>query len=174
MPYINERVVYQLPGMSAALVKRDLIYRTEGETSLHMDVYTPSNLPPTTRLPAVFFIHGGPNGDETALKNNGIYRSYGELSTACGFIGITFDHRYATSQQLRFSESDVSAAIAFVRTHAEEMQVDPDRLGLWIFSGGGPLLSGFLRERRPISDASLPAMLCSICEGMLQLTLPRR
>jgi acetyl esterase/lipase len=41
----------------------------------------------------------------------------------------------------------VSAAIRYVSEHAGALGVDGDRLAVWAFSGGGPLLS--LRDRPP-------------------------
>lgn len=37
--------------------------------------------------------------------------------------------------------------VDYVRTHATELHVDPERIALWYFSGGGPQLSWALRER---------------------------
>jgi acetyl esterase/lipase len=103
------------------------------------------------RLPAVLLVHGGPFRADLPLqpKDWGIYVSYGELMAATGLIGVTFNHRLYGFDQQQQAASDIAAAIDYVRTHAADLHVDPDRLCLWTFSGGGVQLSGPLRERPP-------------------------
>jgi acetyl esterase/lipase len=75
------------------------------------------------------------------------FQSYGELVAASGLIGVTFNHRFHHPLQFPDSRSDVLAAIEFVRGHAREFGIDAERIGLWIFSGGGPHASWLLRDR---------------------------
>ena len=42
----------------------------------------------------------------------------------------------------------MGALIDYVRTHADELNVDPDKIILWVFSGGGPLLTVGLDPQR--------------------------
>ena len=60
---------------------------------------------------------------------------------------MTFNHRLHAPTDYGRAQSDVAAAIEYVRSHAAELNVDPDRIALWFFSGGGPLLSAVLRDR---------------------------
>jgi acetyl esterase/lipase len=53
----------------------------------------------------------------------------------------------AGSLPIGTAESDVMAAVDYVRANSNAIGVDPDRIGIWAFSGGGPLLSWCLRER---------------------------
>lgn len=69
--------------------------------------------------------------------------------------GIPFNHR-STERGTRTAEvaSQVAAAIAFVRAHASELEVDAERIGVWAFSAGGPFaLAPVLRERRALVRA---------------------
>src|SRR5205823_4275470 len=79
----------------------------------------------------------------------GVYRSYGELAAASAFVGATFNHRYHSRAQLDEAAGDIAAAIVYLREHADWFHLDPDRLCLWAFSGGGPHLSFALRDRPP-------------------------
>ena len=95
------------------------------------------------------FIHGGPIAPELPLAPAewGVFRGYGALAAASGWIGVTFTHRFYGFDALGQAEGDIAAAVAYVRAHAEELGVDADRLCLWAFSGGGPFLASALRER---------------------------
>jgi acetyl esterase/lipase len=149
MDMLRKRLVYQIPGMEATTVRRDVPYLKDGDATLHMDVYSPPGLPDDARLPAMILVHGGPFRADLPLqpKDWGIYQSYGELMAASGLVGVTFNHRlYGFDQQVQ-AAGDIAAAIDYVRTHADELHIDADRLGLWTFSGSGTQLSGPLRER---------------------------
>lgn len=112
-----------------------------------MDVYLPPGLGPGERRPAILFVHGGPVGEGMKPKGMGVFKSYGALAAASGFVGVTFDHRYYGPASLTEADQDVAALEAHVRAQAADLHVDEERLALWAFSGGGPFLSRTLRER---------------------------
>lgn len=150
---VEARVVYEVPGMDAVEVRRDIPYKTVEGRTLRMDVYQPAGLAQDERRPGVVFVHGGPlapgvfPAEILSPKNWGTFVSYGELMAASGFVGVTFNHRYRGLENLDVSVGDVASAIGYVREHAAELHLDPDRLALWVFSGAGPHLSLPLRER---------------------------
>ena len=144
----SKRIVYRVEGMSEVRVQRDVVYRRDAGAELEMHVYAPAHLSSGARLPAVFFIHGGPIPAElTPPTQWGVFVSYGELAAASALVGVTLNHRLHAPADFERSQADVAAAIDYVREHAAELNVDADRLALWYFSGGGPLLSAVLRER---------------------------
>jgi acetyl esterase/lipase len=144
---LRRGLVYQIPAMGTAQVHRELVYRQDAAAALQMDIYRPPQLPAAVRLPVICFIHGGPIKADLPLapKAWGVYTDYGQLAAASGCIGITFNHRYYGFDQLATAAEDIAAAIAYVRTQADVYQIDPERICLWVFSGGGPFLSPFLR-----------------------------
>ncbi|MGH9163827.1 MAG: alpha/beta hydrolase [Vicinamibacteraceae bacterium] len=141
---IRMRVVFSVPGMDTVNVRRDLAYKNADGDSLHMDVYSPAG-PPRPR-PAVILVHGGPI-PKVGAKNMGVFVSYGELLAASGFVAVAFDHRFLGPGRLTDAGRDVADLVAHVRKNAASLGVDPERLALWAFSGGGPLLAAPLRER---------------------------
>jgi len=141
---IRLRVVFTVRGMDAVSAQRNVPYKTADDQSLHMDVYSPPG--PRRARPAIVFIHGGPI-PRIGAKNMGVFLSYGELAAASGFVAVTFDHRFLAPARLPDAAADVADLITHVRTNAEALGVDADRLALWAFSGGGPFLAGPLRER---------------------------
>jgi acetyl esterase/lipase len=140
-------VVYRVPGMDKVVVRRNHVYKTAGKTPLELDVYMPAGLAPGERRAAVVFVHGGPVPPELRPKDWGAYVSYGGLAAASGLIGITFNHRFNSPAQVPDAAGDVAELIEHVRGNAEAFHVDPDRLALWAFSGGGLFLSATLAER---------------------------
>ncbi len=141
---IRMRVVLRVPGMDAVQVRRNVVYRTAAGQPLHMDVYSP---PGSRRArPLVILVHGGPI-PRTGAKNMGVFVSYGELLAASGFVAVAFDHRFLAPDRLVDAREDLAEVVAQVRSGAGPLGGDPDRLALWVFSGGGPLLTAPLRER---------------------------
>jgi dipeptidyl aminopeptidase/acylaminoacyl peptidase len=142
------RLVYNVPGMARASVKKNITYKRASDRDLKMDAYLPPGLRPGSELPVVIFIHGGqvPSNLLTEPKVWGVFISYGQLMAASGLAAITFNHRYYSPTSLRDSESDVADLIKYVRDHAASLNIDSDRICLWAFSGGGPLLSFALRD----------------------------
>jgi acetyl esterase/lipase len=147
------KVVYSVPGMDKAEVRKNLVYKKDGLDELKMDIYLPPNLAASERLPVILFIHGGPLGANPSpgAKEWPFFQSYGRLMAATGFVGVTFDHRYVSGKMndMETSFSDVEAAIRFVRTNAASNHIDPDRVALWAFSGGGPHINIALHGETP-------------------------
>src|SRR6266542_3795691 len=126
------RVVFQIPGMEAATVRRDLTYRQAAGGSLELDVYTPPG--PLRPRSTILFLHGFPVPPGAKIRGAGQYVSWAQLVAASGLTSVPIDWR-GDSAELR-------DAIQFVRQRAPELGVDPDRLALFGFSaGGGPMLA---------------------------------
>ena len=144
----QKRVVYQVPGMDRVQVERDRVYALGQGDELKLDVYKPAGVAASVRLPGVVFIHGGPlPADLRPLpKDWGVYKSYGELIAASGMIGITLNHRFHGWEQLEQAMGDVTAALRYIQTHGDALNLDGERLCLRAFSGGGSLLSGALNK----------------------------
>jgi acetyl esterase/lipase len=161
---IRMRIVFSVPGMDAVAVRRGLEYKRGDIEPLYMDLYSPAG-PPALR-PAVILIHGGPI-PLIGARNMGVFQSYGELLAASGFVAVTFDHRFLAPSRITDAAQDVSDLLTHVRVNAGTLGIDPQRLALWAFSGGGPFLAAPLRER--------PAWLCAVVAyyAALDLAEPR-
>jgi len=143
---VKMRAVLRLPGMDKVQARRDLVYKQAGEQALTCDVFTPSGWPAPERYPAVVMIHGGPIPPGKNAKNMGIFQSLGELIAASGLVGIAFGHRFYSGAHLVEASGDVRDLLRYARENAATLGIDPDRLALWAFSGGGPFVSTALRE----------------------------
>jgi len=147
--WFQKRIVYTVPSMDRVRVERDVTYRTVDGAALKMDVYAPPEPAGADRRAIVFFVHGGPVPPDLGAKNLGVFRSYGELLAASGFVAVTFNHRLHGPADYDRSGQDVAAAVDFVRGGAARFQADPERTAVWAFSGGGPLLAAFFRDPAP-------------------------
>ncbi|HEY7639161.1 MAG TPA: alpha/beta hydrolase [Steroidobacteraceae bacterium] len=147
-PDFSKPIVYHVDGMRDVRVRRDVVYKRDAGADLEMNIYAPARLSGEARVPAVFFVHGGPIPAQiTPPTQWGVFMSYGELMAAAALVGVTFNHRLYAPSDYERSQADVAAAIDYVREHAAELNVDAERIALWYFSGGGPLLSSVLRDR---------------------------
>lgn len=155
---IPREVVYRVPGMDRVRLVKDVVYKKTAGESLTMDLYQPGE---AGTHPIIFFIHGGylPPNLATKPKDWGVYKSYGRLAAASGFVGVTFNHRYYSFESMPDAQKDIDDAIAYVRQHASEYHADPDRVVLWAFSGGGAFLAAPIRSPQPFVR-SLLAFYC--------------
>ena len=136
-----------MPGTDRVRVDRNRPYKTVSGVGLLADVYRPADT--ADPYPAVVLIHGGPVPAGSIPKNMGCFVSWGETLAASGLAAVTFNHRFYGGAQLFEAARDVEDAVAWVRSEAVELGIDPTRLALWAFSGGGPFLSLALREGAP-------------------------
>lgn len=120
--------------------------RRQTPDGLELDLYTPPAAKGAT--PCVILIHGGPIPANllTSPKNWELFRCYGRLLAASGLSAIMFDHQFYGPEQARLALSDIQRVVGYVHEHGQEFNIDVERLCLWAFSGGGILLSPFLRQ----------------------------
>jgi len=121
---------------------KDIEYGQAGKVALHMDAHIPDGKGP---FPAAILVHGGAwvTGDRT----NSVRPLLQPLSDA-GFAWFSISYRLAAdvarnpvgaAMQLGTAESDVRRAVAFVREHAPEYRVNPNKIALIGESAGGQL-----------------------------------
>jgi acetyl esterase/lipase len=133
------------PGMANVVVTRGLTYTP----NLTLDVYRPSAQ--GGRRPALIFVHGGlvanqPSPLPTTWPS---YQSWGRLAAASGWVGVMFNHRLTTADNVVDAESEVRAAIKYVRDNAATLGVDADRLCIAFYSAGGQIAAAALHDPQP-------------------------
>jgi hypothetical protein len=140
----GQGLVYSVPGMEKVKVHPDIVYKQDTYGERNLDIYTPSGLTSDARLPAVIFVHGGPLGENPPkLKNTPFFKSYGKLMAASGLVGVVIDHRFTSidKKALDTTFADIEESILFVKSISASYNIDPDRIALWVFSGGGTCIS---------------------------------
>ncbi|MCT2280926.1 hypothetical protein M3G91_25270 [Micromonospora chalcea] len=96
------------------------------------------------RHPAVVIVHGVPGPPEAPdARDWPLYRGYGALLAEAGVLAAIPRLTVASPDDLYTVAARVAAAAELLRA---DPRVDPDRLGLWFFSGAGLLLGDWLRD----------------------------
>jgi acetyl esterase/lipase len=62
---------------------------------------------------------------------------------------VVINHRLHGPTDYVTAQTDVAAAIAYAHEHAAALGIDGERVAVWAFSGGGPLLSQYMRSCPP-------------------------
>ena len=151
--------VYSVPGMDNVEVRHDIVYKSvdgaKAKLDLKLDVYIPAGAKSDQRFPAVILISGG-GADPPDWRDAGVYVSYGRILAALGFAGVTFSKRYRRGPEGSLEGlEDFNDMVRYVRSHASELHIDPDRVAFWAFSGGGTLLSPALSQMEPFARAAV-------------------
>ncbi len=105
------------------------------------DLYLPASADP---VPLAVLVHGGPMREEPVATPRGwpVFRGYAAALVARGIAAAVFDHAVLRSLDYAAATARLTEVVAAARAHAG---VDPGRVAVWAFSGGGPLVSDLLR-----------------------------
>jgi len=126
-----QEVVYAVPGMDRVVVRANVPFKKIEGGELKLDLYYPPDAKKGEKLPAVVFINGVGDQPSSKLKDWGIYKSWGRLVAASGWIGVNFEARGPYDQ----SGPDIRDAFAFLRKDAANLGIDADRIAAWVCSG---------------------------------------
>lgn len=123
------------PVPAGVTAHRDLAYVAGGHERQKLDLFVPES--PATPRPLVIWIHGGgwSAGDKSGcppLRQGWAQRGYAIASL-----------NYRLSQHAVFPAQieDCKAAIRWLRAHARQHRLDPERFGVWGSSAGGHLVA---------------------------------
>ena len=113
--------------------ERDIPYTKAGGTELKLDIAAPEK--GDGPFPAVLVIHGGAwrAGDKGNL--GGVLREF----AAHGYVAVSPQYRFCPKELFPAQVHDVKAAIRWMKAHAKERRIDPERIGAIGFSAGGHL-----------------------------------
>lgn len=122
-------------GADEAKVKeeRDIVYTKAGGTELKLDLATPAQ--GDGPFPAVLVIHGGA---WRAGDKKDVGRVLSEFA-ARGYVAVSPQYRFCPKEVFPAQVHDVKAAVRWMKAHAKERKIDPDRIGATGFSAGGHL-----------------------------------
>ncbi len=149
-----KRTVYEIPGMDAVMIRRDVSY-APGDAGAHaIDLYYPTHVNEGVSLPAVLFVAGFPDpGFERfagcKFKETAGYISWAQLVAASGLVGITYSNQEPVA--------DLDRVVAYLRQNSAELGIDARRIRLWACSGNVPAALGLLMQKAevPFSSALL-------------------
>jgi acetyl esterase/lipase len=127
----GDRLVPALPKDTQKL--RDLPYVTNGHERQKLDLYLPPGA--TNPLPLIIWVHGG--AWKGGSKDNCPALRYLQSGYAVASINYRLSQHAIFPAQIE----DCKAAIRWLRTHAKEYQLDPNRFAAWGSSAGGHLVA---------------------------------
>ena len=128
------------PGRNAASAgdadisaQKDVSYGSVAGENLLLDVYAPAVTSGKPR-PAVILIHGGgwTGLDKSTLTN------MSKFLARFGYVAFSVNYRLLSGGQNQWPAQldDVQRSARWVRAHAAQYNVDPDRIGSWGHSAG--------------------------------------
>jgi acetyl esterase len=143
---------YIVPG-----AKGGIVYRRVDGRELRLDAYIQRR---GGRRPAVVVIHGGgfSAGSRVAFVGQIL-----ETLTGAGYNWFSVDYRLGGPDRRQDALDDVRAALAFIRDHAKELRIDPDRVAL-VGEDAGASLAALLAAERP-AGVRAAALIGGLYEG---------
>lgn len=110
----------------------DVVFAEHDGAKLAGDFYRPKGL---AKAPVLVAIHGG--GWRAGTR--AFYRYWGLFLARAGYAVFAIDYRLGKPGRYPAAVYDAKAAVQFMRAHAAEFDIDPDRIGLMGDSAGGYL-----------------------------------
>jgi acetyl esterase/lipase len=114
-------------------LRTDVVYAEAGGVPLRFDHYRPVQA--TGATPAVVFVHGGGwmRGDPSQAAGNALHFAREGIAT------VSISYRLAPASRFPAPLDDVRHGLRWVRAHAGELGIDPERLALLGVSAGAHL-----------------------------------
>lgn len=165
-------------------VERNVVFGMYSGLALLMDVYHPEN----PNGYGIVFISGSGwtrelGLDAVPLKETGQEQIYAVPLAAAGYTVFGINHRAAPRFRHPAHLEDAQRAVRFVRHHAREFGIDPDRIGAMGGSSGGHLASllgvldgdGMADDASPVNreSAKVQAVVARAAPTDLTLSPPR-
>jgi len=116
-----------------AKVLRDLEYIPGGGERNRLDLYLPANS--ANPLPVIVWVHGG--AWRAGSKDNCPARRF----VARGYAVASINYRLSQHAVFPAQIEDCKAALRWLRAHAAEYHLDPERFAAWGSSAGGHLVA---------------------------------
>ncbi|NSW54966.1 MAG: alpha/beta hydrolase [Armatimonadetes bacterium] len=115
-------------------VVRDVTYLTVDGRALRLNIARPKT-PPADPMPVIVFIHGGAwrSGNADPSRNYPLAQR--------GYFTASIEYRLSQEALFPAQIHDCKAAIRWIRKYARELNVDPNRIGVWGSSAGGHLVA---------------------------------
>lgn len=119
-------------------VQEGIVYTSPSHRPLHMSLFLPENAQSEAR-PCVLLMHGGAwvGGSRHQL------RWYGRHFAAAGYVAASISYRKLPRHRFRDSVQDAKTAVCWLKEHASDYGIDPNRIIAFGNSAGG-YLAGML------------------------------
>lgn len=152
--YVGERVKTLQPD-------RTVVYKTVGDRELKLHIFKPEGWKPTDKRPCFHIIHGG---GWQGMDPSRMYPFAADMAERYGMVGIAPEYRlYKPDKSVTVFDcvSDARSSVRYVRSHAEDFGIDPDKIVVAGASAGGHLATStalFGEVYEPEEDDSVSSM----------------
>lgn len=113
--------------------EKDVVYGHAGNVDLKLNLARPTNA--TAPLPCLVVIHGG----GWSAGNKDAHSDLAKLAATKGYVSATVGYRFAPDHVFPAQVNDVKCAVRYLRAHADQYHLDPNRIGAVGFSAGAHL-----------------------------------
>ena len=142
------------------------IYAQRDDGPLKADVYVPEGEGP---FPGVLVVHGG----AWRMGSRGQLSGVAQMLAEQGFTAIAISYRLAPTHKFPAQILDCKDAVRWMRSNAERLKIDPERIGGFGYSAGAHLVSllGTTDEKDGLEGGDDPQSLpstrlqCVACGG---------
>jgi acetyl esterase/lipase len=119
-------------------IRPDVSYADNDNPRQQVDIYLPKDASAGEPLPVVLFIHGGgwSGGDR-----KGYMAPASTLAFGGKYAAISVGYRMSSEAKWPAQIHDCKAAVRWVRAHAKELNIDPNKIGATGSSAGGHLVT---------------------------------
>ena len=115
----------------------NISYREGDSKSWKLDLAMPENFGTTPR-PAIVIVHGG--GWRAGSKKDLVYRDLLLDYAFQGYLTVSVEYRFDQEAAFPACIEDVKCAVRWLRAHAKEYNVNPDKIGAFGHSAGAHLV----------------------------------
>jgi acetyl esterase len=120
---------------------RTVVYKKIGDRELRLHLFEPAGWKPTDRRACFVAIHGGgwTSGDARRMY------PYADHYAKLGLVGISLEYRLIPKTRMTGPHEcamDGRSALRYLKTHAEELGVDPNKIVVAGGSAGGHVAAG--------------------------------
>ncbi len=113
--------------------EKDVVYGKVDDVELKLDMARPAS--GAEPFPAVVWLHGGGWQAGSKSDNRAAIRQLAEQ----GYVAVAVEYRFAPRFPFPAQIEDAKCAVRYLRAHAQELNIDPERIGACGESAGGHL-----------------------------------
>jgi len=120
---------------------RTVAYKTVDDEKLELHLFYPPHASPADRRPAFVAIHGGGWRSGTPRR----FYPYAHCLVAKGYVGVSVGYRLVSPKRGRTvfdCVRDGRSAVRYLRSHAADLGIDPNRITVAGGSAGGHVAAG--------------------------------
>lgn len=124
-------------------IERGIVFAKPSGVELTLNVYRPLAI---GKYPAVIIIYGGAWQSGNPSRNE----TFSQYLAAQGYSVIAIDYRHAPQHRFPAQWEDVQTALSYIKTHADDLEVDLTRIAVMGRSAGAQLAALLAYRSSPV------------------------